>query len=86
MRVRRGRARLPVVEAVVVGEMRMLAVLVEVLDGGGDGDMLFLVTDHLQNLAKRAVLPRASHDKSGQCRGCKVPLICTKRGEVYFID
>ena len=40
---------------------------------------------HLQNLRKWAVLPRASHDRSGQCRGCKVPLICTKGGKVYFL-
>ena len=86
-----GRARLPMAEAVVVREMRMLAVLVEVLVVDRVGDvhvdvMLFLVTDHLQNLGKRAVLPRASHDKSGQYRGCKVPLICTKGGKVYFIN
>ena len=59
------------------------------MDEDGDMDvnvMLFLVTDRLQNLGKWAVLPRASHDKSGQCRGCKVPLICTKGGKVYFLN
>ena len=75
-------------EAMVVRDMRMMAVLVEVLVMDGDVDvdvMLFLVTDYLQNLRKWAVLPRASHDRSGQCRGGKVPLICTKGGKVYFL-
>ena len=34
---------------------------------------------------KMAVLPRASHNRSGQCRGCKVPLICTLAGKVCFL-
>ena len=37
------------------------------------------------NLAKWVVLPRASDNRSGQCRICKVPLICTKGGKVYFL-
>ena len=56
--------------------------------GGGPGHvdiMLSPVTDCLQNLRKWVVLPRASHDRSGWCRGCKVPLICTKAGKVYFL-
>ena len=36
-------------------------------------------------LQKVVVLQRASHDRSGWCRGCKVPLICTKAGKVYFL-
>ena len=52
----------------------------------GCGRHIIPVTDHLQNLEKQAVLPRASHNKSGQCRGCKVPLICTKGGKVYFLN
>ena len=75
---KKGRARHPVAEAMVIQEMRMLAVLVEVLVVDRDGDvdldvMLFQVTDHLQNLGKQAVQPRASHDKSGQCRDARCP-------------